>query len=65
MLVVGPGLGKSRVWAVMVYMLQNSEFKKFKVYFTDQVLAEREKPALEKLKALDIEVSYASKESIG
>ena len=49
MLVVGPGLGKSRIWAVLVLMLQGSSFKKVKVLFTSQVLMEREMPALEKL----------------
>ena len=38
MLQVGPGLGKSRIWAMLVCMLSGSKFEKFRVLFTDKVL---------------------------
>ena len=37
MLQVGPGMGKSRIWATLVFMLR-SKFTKFRVLFTDHVL---------------------------
>ena len=38
MLQVGPGLGKSRIWAMLVFMLSGSKFEKFRVLFTDKIL---------------------------
>ena len=56
MLQVGPGLGKSRIWATLVSMLQGSKFEKFRVFFTDEFLQERESAAINALKALKIKV---------
>ena len=62
---VGPGLGKSRIWAVLVHMLSRSPLKKFRILFTSKLLMEREMFALEKLKTLGIEVAYDNKEDFG
>ena len=56
MLQVGPGLGKSRIWAMLVCMLSCSKFKKFRVLFTDHVLQERENTAIKTLKTIKINV---------
>ena len=53
-IVVGPGLGKSRVWATLVHMLKGSEFRKIRVLFTSKLLMEREMFALENLKTIGI-----------
>lgn len=63
LLQVGPGLGKSRIWAVLVYMLKG-DFRRFRVLFTSDDLREREAPAFETLSSLGIEVSAESKEDI-
>ena len=55
MLQVGPGLGKSRIWATLVFMLQG-DFERFTVYFTSEDLMNREKPALVALKKLEFQV---------
>ena len=61
---MGPGLGKSRIWAVLVYMLK-SDFRRFRVLFTSDDLKEREAPARETLRRLGIQVSAESKEDLG
>ena len=41
---------------MLVSMLSDTKFKRFCIFFTDDILMEREKPALDTLKALNIDV---------
>ena len=63
MLQVGPGLGKSRIWTMLVSLLRDN-FKQFRVYFTDENLQEREDKALRSLESMGITVIASNLEEM-